>query len=75
MDFNEETATNNVKTWAFYKAGTSGSFATALCSAFEKADLRNRQRLREAFPLLFKTADEWFVSDDPDAYLKEILKK
>lgn len=41
MDFNEETATNNIKTWAFYKAGTSVSFATALCSAFEKADFGN----------------------------------
>lgn len=54
--FNEETATNNEKTWAFYKMGTTGSFATNLCHAFEQADLNNRARLKAAFPLLFKTA-------------------
>lgn len=71
--FYEETPTNNEKTWAFYKYGQTGSFATALCHAYELADLNNRRRLELAFPRLFNTARSWMYSENPDEYLKSVL--
>lgn len=73
--FYEETATNNRKTWAYFKYGQTGSFATALCHAYELADLDNRHRLELAFPRLFNTARSWMYSDNPDKYLKDILNE
>lgn len=72
--FYEETATNNEKTWASYKMGTTGSFATTLCKAYELADLKNKRRLELAFPRLFSTAIAWFYSETPDKFLMDILK-
>lgn len=73
--FYKETATNNRKTWAYFKYGQTGSFATALCHAYELADLDNRRRLDMAFPRLFNTARTWMYSDNPDGYLKDILNE
>lgn len=70
--FMEETPTNNEKEWAYYKAGTSGSFATALCRAYELADLKNRHRLELAYPRLFGAAKAWMYSDNPDDFLKKL---
>lgn len=72
--FYKETPTNNEKTWAYYIKGQTGAFATALCRAYELADCDNRIRLASAFPLLFITAHAWRISNNPDAYLKQILK-
>lgn len=72
--FYKETPTNNEQTWAYYIKGQTGAFATALCQAYELADRDNRMRLAFAFPLLFITAHAWRVSDNPDNYLKQILK-
>lgn len=52
--FNEETPTNNNNTWGYYLEHTTGSFATALCRAYELADADNKLRLRLAFPFVFK---------------------
>ena len=75
MDFEKETPTNNAKTWAYYKMGQTGSFATMLCRAWELGDLENKARLEAAFPLLFGTAIIWSYTADPDEYLEEILAK
>ena len=72
--FYNETPTNTPKTWAYFKNGSTGSFATALCHAWELADLDNRRRLELAFPRLFNTARSWSYSDNPDEYLEKIIK-
>lgn len=72
--FYKETPTNHEKTWAYYKRGSTGSFATALCRAYEQADLNNKHRLELAFPRLFNTARSWMYSENPDRFLKEILE-
>lgn len=72
--FYNETPTNTLKTWAYFKYGSTGSFATALCRAWELADLDNRRRLQLAFPRLFNTAFSWEWAENPDEYLKEITK-
>lgn len=71
--FYEKTPTNHEKTWAYYKRGSTGSFATALCHVYELADLNNKRRLELAFPRLFNTARSWMYSENPDQFLKEIL--
>lgn len=68
--FDEETPTNTPK----FKYGSTGSFATALCRAWELADLDNRRRLQLAFPRLFNTAFSWEWAKNPDEYLAEIIK-
>lgn len=73
--FYAETNTNNEKGWAYYKKGASGSFATALCRAYELGDTNNRHRLELAFPRLFQTARSWFYSENPDDFLNEVLNK
>ena len=75
MDFEKETPTNNEKTWAYYKCGRSGSFATVLCRAWELGDLDNKARLEAAFPRLFGTALIWMYSDHPDEFIEKILDK
>ena len=72
--FYEETPTNNEKTWAYYKLGSTGSFATALCKAYELSDLNNKRRLELAFPRLFSTARTWMYSENPDKFLTDVLK-
>ena len=72
--FHEETPTNHKKTWAYYKIGSSGSFATALCHAYELADFNNKRRMELAFPRLFNTARSWMCSERPEEFLKEILE-
>lgn len=70
--FYNETPTNTPKTWAYYKQGTTGSFATTLCHAWELADLENRRRLELAFPRLFNAAHAWAYSENPDEYLQKL---
>lgn len=72
--FYKESPTNTSKTWAYFKQGSTGSFATTLCHAWELADFENRRRLELAFPRLFNTARSWAYSDNPDEYLERIIK-
>lgn len=73
--FYNETFTNTPKTWACFKKGLTGSFATALCHAWELGDLENRRRLELAFPHLFNAARAWAYSDNPDEYLETLMKR
>lgn len=72
--FDEETNTNRAVEWAYYKRGKAGSFATALCKAWELGDLENQRRLELAFPRLFSAAKSWMYSDNPEEFIEEILK-
>ena len=72
--FYQKTKTNRCVEWAYYQAGTAGSFVKALCRAYELGDLQNRRRLELAFPYLFGAAREWYYCDDPDQYLKELIE-
>jgi hypothetical protein len=72
--FLEETPTNNRKTWAYYKLSSTGSFATALCRAWELADNDNRKRLKFAYPRLFGIADTWERANKPKEFLEDILR-
>ena len=40
------------------RAGTFGDFAAALGRAYEKADLKNREKLRASFPQIFQPAND-----------------
>mgnify|MGYP006913557725 CR=1 FL=1 len=72
--FDKETPTNTPKTWAYFKYGSTGSFAIALCRAWELADLDNRRRLELAFPRLFNTALSRERAENPGEYLIKIMK-
>lgn len=48
--FYTKTPTNRRKGWAYFKQGTSGSFATALCHAYELGDLENRRYISRPLP-------------------------
>lgn len=74
MDFRQKTNTNRAVEWAYYKLGRTGSFATLICRAWEVADMENRARLEEAFPLLFGAANMWWLNKDPDDYLRKLLE-
>lgn len=73
--FYTKTPTNRRKGWAYFKQGTSGSFATALCHAYELGDLENRRRLELAFPYLFSAAREWYYADNPESAIQQILSE
>jgi hypothetical protein len=45
-----EEITNAEREFMFYKAGTAGSFHTALIETIMKADIRNQARLALGFP-------------------------
>ena len=75
MDTEKETLTNREIEWAYYKLGRSGSFATALCRAWELADFENKSRLEVAYPLLFGAANLYMLSEDPDEFIQELLLK
>ncbi len=72
--FYADSNTDREVEWAYYKRGTAGSFATALCRAWELGDLENQRRLELAFPHLFHAAKAWMYSDNPDEFIEELLK-
>lgn len=73
--FYTKTPTNRRKEWAYFKQGTSRSFVTALCHAYELGDFLNRRRLELAFPYLFSAAREWYYADNPEATIQQILSE
>lgn len=73
--FYTKTQTNRRKEWAYFKQGASGSFATALCHAYELGDLENRRRLELAYPYLFSAARECYYADNPEAVIQQILSE
>ena len=73
--FYQKTPTNREVEWAYYMTGTAGSFVNALCRAYEMADLNNRRRLELAFPYLFGAAHIYMTTDEPEAFIKRLLKE
>lgn len=47
----------------YYRAGTLGSFHTALFELFQKADLGNRAKLGVMFPEYHEAYQLWFRGD------------
>lgn len=73
--FYTKTQTNRRKEWAYFKQGAPGSFATALCHAYELGDLENRRRLELAYPYLFSAARKCYYADNPEAAIQQILSE
>ena len=72
---NDITPTNDKKTFAYYRRGRAGKFATMLLDAWRVADTNNQYRLSVAFPELAKAIREYNESENREEYIKNILKE
>ncbi len=65
-----EQAVKEVWVWQY---SNTGSFYSQLCTAWQKADPKNRARLFQAFPQLCEAMNDWEAAEEPANWFRKYL--